>query len=940
MRIEPTTTARLAGALSFRAVVDRIEVHPDRIEVITKERSRSIPIASIQAIRHEKGWIWDGLVIQIQAGEEHIRCDWFRSEDVATLTWFIGHYSALRRIESAIVALEAMLTSSSYIRARRFAQRKEEAGCLKEPIPPRFHDLPISADVRRLITEGEQSLSDYDSRRDRRNEEFVGLQAALYAPWFEHCVGKALNSGQIRAILHEEDNCLAVAGAGTGKTTTIAAKVAFLVQHRKVPPEHILLMAFTRKAKDEMASRLAGIDGCKSVAVHTFHSFGLSVLAQARRAKPALSKLADDPTVLHRLIVSWIGGLLRAEAFALRAVDFFLFHAIPAPRYSEFTDSGDWIRYLRGHELRSIAGDKVKSYEEWLIANWLFLNGIDYEYEKPYERPTDSVEFRQYKPDFYLTSYGIYIEHFGVDRQGRAASNVDSEKYVKSMDWKRSIHAQHETCLIETFSFERSEGVLLSSLELKLRNAGVEMRRRSIDEVCQAIERWSLMPTIAKLLERFLTLFKASMTTLDVLRQKAVVSANPERSVAFLLLFERVLEEYRRILEQSREVDFNDMIVDAAESVVRAEYRSPYTHVIVDEFQDISRARGRLLYELVRQPEECELFAVGDDWQSIYRFAGADISMMTGFQENFGSARLVPLGETYRFNNKMLAASSKFILKNPEQISKVLSATRRSEKASILVVGASGGDERHAVEGLLQEIACEVPGEAEVLILARYTFRLPALRDLRVPKNIRVRICTVHAAKGLEADYAIVMSVVAGRHGFPTEIEDDPLLDLVLARPSGIPHAEERRLFYVAMTRARHRTYLMTDDSCRSKFIQELASPEYQGLVQIRIGPAMARCPDCGSPVVRNKGAFGEFWGCGNFPYCMSKFRDCPKCKQAPTIRFELEFRCADERCSGRAPVCPLCGIGVLVKRTGRNGGFFIGCSEWRRDGVSCSYIE
>lgn len=253
----------------------------------------------------------------------------------------------------------------------------------------------------------------------------------------------------------------------------------------------------------------------------------------------------------------------------------------------------------------------------------------------------------------------------------------------------------------------------------------------------------------------------------------------------------------------------------------------------------------------------------------------------------------------------------------------------------------SEGRAEAGVEAAFARIAQECTDPTiDVLVVGRYNFCLEGVRGASVGDDrIKPRHMTVHAAKGLEADYCIVIDVVGGRYGFPTEITDDPLLELVLAQRNSMANAEERRLFYVALTRARRKAFVVTRDVERSVFVDELEGPEYAGLV-IASG-AKSRtvtCAKCkGGRYVRRSGPYGQFWSCSNFPQCKSAALVCPKCGARGLARSESGYECAAEGCQFTAPKCPKCGVGAVVERHGRFGKFY-GCTEWRIEGPSCDH--
>ena len=236
-----------------------------------------------------------------------------------------------------------------------------------------------------------------------------------------------------------------------------------------------------------------------------------------------------------------------------------------------------------------------------------------------------------------------------------------------------------------------------------------------------------------------------------------------------------------------------------------------------------------------------------------------------------------------------------------------------------------------------------MPDRPTVLVLGRYRHSLPTNRHQieQAYAPLSFRWMTVHTAKGVEADYVVVVGATAGEHGFPSEIADDPLLGLVLSKPDPYPHAEERRVFYVALSRARRLCVVLTHSSQRSKFVSELEGPAFRTWVRSSdAGSADHSCAVCGGPLVLRTGRYGAFWACGHYPLCEGKARRCPRCGVGQLLSDDSYFRCAQVDCDFRARLCPACKVGMLVQRTSKTGKPFLGCTEYRRrgQGPSCSY--
>ncbi|MFC0116627.1 UvrD-helicase domain-containing protein [Pseudoalteromonas xiamenensis] len=326
-----------------------------------------------------------------------------------------------------------------------------------------------------------------------------------------------------------------------------------------------------------------------------------------------------------------------------------------------------------------------------------------------------------------------------------------------------------------------------------------------------------------KLLTDLMQAFKEYQITesLDALR----VNHSDELDVVL-----KLLSEYTMHLKSRNEIDFSDMIAKAISYVQKGQFVPSWTHILVDEFQDISRSRAKLLQVIQQRGRHVQLFAVGDDWQAIYRFSGSDIRLTTNFSAYFSPSTVQALDKTFRFHRNLLSVSRDFICRNPNQCVKALSAFDKSLHApfSLIPQDRELDDLAALIHVTLEQIAKEQPNtQNSLLVLARFSKDLPSqemLTTLRVRfPNTSITTMTVHAAKGKEADYTIVLGLRNGTDGFPSRRKLPGLLDKLLPPQDQFPDSEERRLFYVALTRAKKQVFLIYDKSNPSDFIAELS---------------------------------------------------------------------------------------------------------------------
>ena len=821
-----------------------------------------------------------------------------------------------------------------YVSRSIFTAIEHEANNVVADFPSNWPDELSGTDVIRKFHDIKAFLSSPEKRRTEANRIYVANELARSKEFFDQIGSKPLTDEQRRAVAIDEDCNLVVAAAGSGKTSVIIAKTAWLIHRNYRQPSEILLLAYARDAQQEMEERVcAGLnvnDG-RNVTVRTFHGLGTVIIGEVEGKRPSLSRVAEDDKALIDLIKATIADLVADPGFSKIMLNWFGEHFAPYRSEHDFETMGDYWEYLESQEIRSLKGEKVKSYEECEIANFLYLNGIPYEYETPYEHDTATPEKRQYQPDFYLSDAKIYIEHYAISASGDPPPFIDRKEYLDARVWKQRIHAIYGTVLVETFSHEKAAGKLTENLTKKLDAHGISLAPIPQDEVFSILEQQGCVDPFSRVVGTFIKHYKGAHLSVEELTSRVVKAPDSQRAKAFVSVFLAIFERYQAFLEEKGQIDFEDMINMATAHVESGRYQSPYRYILVDEFQDISLGRARLLKALVDQNEMIQLFAVGDDWQAIYRFAGSDIAIMREFQHRFGETARTDLETTFRCADSISDVATEFVLKNPAQITKDVSSVLKTDKPCVQV-GISGEGRYDLLGEALEQIlddAAERSIDPDVLLLGRYWHNQPDNLDELAERfsDVRVSYKTVHASKGMEADYVVVLNLSTGKYGFPCEIVDEPLLELVLADSEQHPNAEERRLFYVAMTRARYGVYLLADGESPSSFVTELLRDDYGVSVFGQSSVGSVSCPQCttGSLRCRTSSRGNTTYVCSHQPYCMYRLPACPHCSIGLPVKSKGGICC--QHCGQQINKCPTCN-GWLKAKIGKYGPF-LGCSNW-----------
>lgn len=841
------------------------------------------------------------------------------------------------------------LKDARYIRTSRWEVLKRQVLAWQHSTPPAPPQGILMPEQQRVIDRMWELIRDPAPRLAASRDNYVKQALIDYHDLFETVESSPLTTDQRKACIIDEDNNLILAGAGTGKTSTVIGRVAFLVESGQAKPEEILLLAYGKKAAEELRERLEKKLGIKGLTAETFHRLGKCIVHKTETDPAGTSPMATDKSLKAQFVNAVFEAKQQESEYRELLLSYFEQWLYPVRNPFDFNTLGEYYRFLQDNEIRTLKGEAVKGFGECDIANFLFRNGVEYKYEATYNTAIRMQARGAYCPDFYLPEYGIYIEHFGTDRHGDTAPYIDREQYHADMEWKREVHKHGSTTLIETFHYEKQEGVLVDALKKRLVSAGVALDPLPPEAVLETLREFGAITRFAEILTDMLGLLRAANLNDQELSDLIARSTDPSQISAALALLMPIVDAYVKALDDDKKMDFDDMINKAIQYVLDGSFRSPWKFIIVDEFQDIAKSRADLVRALRKGREDVSLFCVGDDWQSIFRFTGSDISFTADFDKIFGATQATELKKTFRFNSMIGEVASRFIMQNSRQMPKSIESHTVVDSPSVSLVRASMGNDTvkaEVIQRTVERVSQIAKAGSSVYFLARFKHDLPNLRALAIQyPNLAFKQDSIHSSKGKEADYVIHLGLGKGKYGLPSEIVTHPLIEALQPKAEPYPHAEERRLFYVALTRARHRVYLLCDMARCSPFVKELIDGKYPlQLEELPSSPeqlnaTIADCPVCtqGNLVNRVRRVDNSpFIGCSNWPQCTHNESGCPTCK-APMARSGRYRICVSPGCNGWIATCPRTGGDMIYRAKGS----LWGCSHYKgKEQGSCTHRE
>lgn len=655
---------------------NRVRLLTAGVEVSGEKHEYLIPFNQLLAIRCKRGLVWGELEFSLP-DEKVVRLHGTEWGETQRFFHYLSQEWERWSTEMSEVASSVLVAQQQQIRDAEQQDKwlkRSDIAVWQQAIRKAFAAIPLP--VARLAEFGNcrdpylfclQWLNNSDDRRVKRNNEWTSRMLEQHAAFFNQVETSPLNTSQARSVVNGEDAVLVLAGAGSGKTSVLVARAGWLMMRRQASASQILLLAFGRKAAEEMNDRIRQRLHTDEIQARTFHSLALHIIQQGSNKAPTISKLETDSDARQAL----------------------------------------------------------------LIAVW------------------------------------------------RQQCN---EKKAQANGWRQ--------WLTDELAWELDEGSFWQDDRLARR--------------------------LASRLERWLGLMRMHGGA-----QAAMIESAPD-DVRDLFgkrvkLMAPLMKAWKSALKEEGAVDFAGLIHQAVNILDKGRFISPWKHILVDEFQDISPQRAALLSALRRQNTQTTLFAVGDDWQAIYRFSGAEMSLTTAFHHHFGEGDRCVLDTTYRFNQRIGEIANTFVQSNPHQLKKPLNSLIKGNKKAISLLP------EEQLEPLMNKLSGYACSGERILVLARYHHLRPELLDKAATRwpNLSIDFMTIHASKGQQADYVILLGLAEGKEGFPAAARESVMEEALLPAPEDFPDAEERRLAYVAITRAKQQVWLLYDRENPSVFVDE-----------------------------------------------------------------------------------------------------------------------
>lgn len=662
---------------------------------------------------------------------------------------------------------------------------------------------------------------------------------------------KGLNDKQKEAVTSERNRILVLAGAGAGKTSTIIKKILFLVFEKGVKPSKILAVTFTKDAANEMLDRLILEADRKSgeykkiledkslnqkdrnskrrqfqnkypwvsnLTIKTFHSFSYGLLSTYgsidldNKFKIITDKKGDKEALSNRVSDESSGDIYRKALASLVEDRTFL---LKLKRYiiEYYIDEINIERSrTKNFELAkpytTLNGTKVRSKSERDIADWLYSHDLSFVYE-----PDVNFKDFAFSPDFYLPSIDIYIEHksdisYPIKDKEEQFKKGGKKYYVLHEDMNNDIRGFHKALQrITSGKVEVPEKRPPLKYEDEFR-----MYHDKVKDFLDDVKRLN---------------DKVKVENLDFHEVYSKSQINESSRISrFFQLAKEIISKYSSYCQEYAYLDFNDLLIQSLEILkkkpdVLSAIRNTYEYVLVDEFQDVNTLQIDFLNHVIQN--ETQLFCVGDDWQSIYGFRGSEVKYIINFDSYFQNSLVIKFDLNYRSSDTIVKASNRVIRFNKHLVDKEIKAFREKDKKKLFLYSAQLEEEdgvdflASKINDLYQEQGFSIE---DILILYRRTKHFDPYREKLKKIKLPFRAKTIHGSKGLEARIVFVVGLRDG--AFPNVWQSDRIFQLVKEENIDLLEEEERRLFYVALTRAKEAVFLVSEHGNESAFIEEI----------------------------------------------------------------------------------------------------------------------
>lgn len=670
-----------------------------------------------------------------------------------------------------------------------------------------------------------------------------------------------LNDKQKAAALSLHKRVLVLAGAGSGKTKTVISKIVYLISAKHVAPSNILSITFTRNAANEMIDRLiiSGDETGKyekiindknitpqqkdaerrkrkseqpwinALTIKTFHSLCYQILRDhgnpvfdskfkllteegVEFVQPGDSYKGTAVEKPHDIIHKLLIELCNDRDYMLNLKRYILDYYVDKLALDKEVSKPE---YRTQRTYTTLRGETVKSKSERDIADWLYRHNINYVYEVK----VDLKDF-PFHPDFYIPQANLFLEH----KSDLSYKTEDKEKQFTQAG--RNFVITYESMMNNSGLFNLAmERIVMGKLT---QNITAESALKYEEEFKTYGDK---INEFLRTVMRLQSMVKAEGIELDSLLPKS--SINPhERVRVFYELSLPLIKSYKTYCVNKSYLDFDDLVVMAIELLkkqedIRTHYRSRFKYILVDEFQDVNSLQVQLL-DLLLTPES-QLFCVGDDWQSIYGFRGSNVDFIVNFEKHYPGSEVHKLDVNYRSSQSIVGASNEIIKNNKNQIAKDVRAAKNTlNKINIFRAKRMDIDGVSFFTEQVQKLFSQGYTKDDILVLYRRNKMFKPFYEALKELNLRVSGKTIHASKGLEARAVFIIGLTHGNGGFPDVWLDDAIFRVVKDVKHDMLLEEERRLFYVAVTRAKEELYLFTELGNESAFIDEIPDEYFQ----------------------------------------------------------------------------------------------------------------